>query len=527
MENKLIKKFLSLGFYPGDLPPEFRVSGVSLKGIKAIVRNLNTYDPVTGNSAKRRKPSVPTILSGPKTQHSRRWFHVINPLHFVRLSVTIGENWNTIEGFCDTSKFSTSRIGLSSKQDEIFSKSPFRDSVVERIKRSAGKKYQLKLDISKFYPSIYTHSLEWILEGRRLTPQERRNRSFIGVALDQDCRISQDGKTNGIVVGPITSRVISEIVAVHIDEILTNQGVPLDGIRYVDDYSLYFESMTDLERIKTAFQAGLNKIHLSINEAKTQVKETPEVFEEEWVRIIRRFELSDKSISQQNDLVSLFSLGIQFAKKAPNDYCLKYLLTTLTNSDTKLSIASKNILSWLCVQAIQQDPRTLSAAFKLIEKKLKAALFYRRVTKLLSPKLLEAAELGLTYECLWIMHGFLKAKEVLPAKVVQYFIQQDDILCLTYSLRLSEENLLRKNDKSAIVSHIETAVKGDPKPYNSIFWLPLYENEVRGWWKSTVPIHPFFELLKNQKIDFLMKHKSTWKDIGVSTYPRTEESKGK
>ena len=36
-----------------------------------------------------------------------------------------------------------------------------------KIKNRAGKKVLVYTDISRFYPSIYTHSIPWILDGKK------------------------------------------------------------------------------------------------------------------------------------------------------------------------------------------------------------------------------------------------------------------------------------------------------------------------------------------------------------------------
>ena len=116
----------------------------------------------------------------------------------------------------------------------------------ERILRSTCSRHLLQVDISRFYHSIYTHSIAWALHGKAQA-KANRSRSLYGNALDEDVRKTRDGQTMGVPIGPDTSRIISEIVAAAIDLDLQQRLGEVVGVRWVDDYFLYFKSRGDLQ----------------------------------------------------------------------------------------------------------------------------------------------------------------------------------------------------------------------------------------------------------------------------------------
>ena len=111
--------------------------------------------------------------------------------------------------------------------------------------RATGK-IILHTDVSRFYNSIYTHSIPWALHTKLIAKQRRRDYTLLGNRLDRALRNMQDGQTMGIAIGPDASLIISEIVLAAIDESFQKSG-RVRGLRYVDDYELVFSSTSEAE----------------------------------------------------------------------------------------------------------------------------------------------------------------------------------------------------------------------------------------------------------------------------------------
>lgn len=82
------------------------------------------------------------------------------------------------------------------------------------------KKYNnlLKLDISKCFDSIYTHSLSWALLNKEAVKEKIKesNNTFAGL-FDELMRQLNYNETNGIIIGPEFSRVFAELILQSVD----------------------------------------------------------------------------------------------------------------------------------------------------------------------------------------------------------------------------------------------------------------------------------------------------------------------
>lgn len=509
--EKIVQRLFEKGYYPNDLPPEFNVIGINPEFVINFISNLENF--------KESKIYTEQItLNFPKNYSGRRWFHLLNPISFIKLSNTIAENWFDISMFCHQSEFSTSKIILSEEENFLFENEPFKESIRERITRSAGKKHVLIMDIASFYPSIYTHCLEWILEGRRLTREERKDRSFLGVALDMDIRNTQSQKTNGIPIGPETSRIISEIIGTYLDKKITDLNIDVKGTRYVDDYHLYFNNLSDLEIVKNKIQSELSKLHLSSNEAKCEVKNVPEVFAKPWVRIINQTVLRDSGFGLQEDLISLFSLAIHNSQSNQKDNSLKFLVSFLINKKLNLNDDTKKLLVELIRHSIEQTPLIMSHAFKLLNKNncLTDSTHFKNI---FNEKLLVDSLLGKTYEILWILNGYNKFKIQVPNEVVVNAVEQSEVLVLTYLLYMSENSLIADNEIELIKKHVEDCISGEKSPFTTQYWLIIYEAVKRNWFDIKVERPSFVQFLLDSNIDFINDGEIDWEDVDTSEYP--------
>ena len=67
----------------------------------------------------------------------------------------------------------------------------------------AKYKYLRKIDVSKCFYNIYTHSIEWAFLGDKEEAKNTLNKGIkIGAVLDKVMQYCNYAETNGIVVGP-------------------------------------------------------------------------------------------------------------------------------------------------------------------------------------------------------------------------------------------------------------------------------------------------------------------------------------
>ena len=130
-------------------------------------------------------------------------------------------------------------------------------------------------DLSNFYHSLYTHSIEWVIEGKSNSKKNLNNpkNNTIGHNLDRLMQNSQYGETHGIPTGNLATRVIAELYMCKFDEIMERNGYKYS--RYVDDITYPFNKDEDLLKFQRFFHKLLKDSSLSINDKKTRVENFP------------------------------------------------------------------------------------------------------------------------------------------------------------------------------------------------------------------------------------------------------------
>jgi len=92
-----------------------------------------------------------------------------------------------------------------------------------------GKTIEIKVDISKFYPTIYTHTIAWALLGKEKAKFYFKQKDNLAAliadgdsdaelykyaeSLDNAIRACQERQSIGIPIGPDSSHILAEAVA--------------------------------------------------------------------------------------------------------------------------------------------------------------------------------------------------------------------------------------------------------------------------------------------------------------------------
>lgn len=143
-------------------------------------------------------------------------------------------------------------------------------------------KYQLSLDISKCFDSIYTHSIAWATSTKELAKESTGSLTF-GNQFDSLMQKQNYNETNGICIGPEVSRIFSEIILGKIDQNLSKRllayGLKANKEyacrRYVDNYYIYSNSEDLLSKIQHELSLALSEYKLHLNLGKTELLERP------------------------------------------------------------------------------------------------------------------------------------------------------------------------------------------------------------------------------------------------------------
>ncbi|MAY36668.1 MAG: hypothetical protein CMN84_11270 [Spongiibacteraceae bacterium] len=154
------------------------------------------------------------------------------------------------------------------------------------------KKYNrlIKLDVSKCFDSIYTHSVGWALLGKETQKEVLgKVKSNFPDGFDSLMQSMNLGETNGIIIGPEFSRIFAEIILQAIDQeverALLASKKPIynkrdyEVFRYVDDYFVFYNNQEDKDAILEQLQHVLKKFKLHLNSAKAVDYEKPIITE--------------------------------------------------------------------------------------------------------------------------------------------------------------------------------------------------------------------------------------------------------
>jgi hypothetical protein len=310
------------GYFPDRVIPPLN----SLSIGPAIPDILAYATPKAIRSMKNKAGGIPrsrsVTHSVPKRKHLRRSLSVANPLIQCVLSEEVAKGWGTLSNFCGQSPLSLSAPTLGTVR-AVEATSGLNKQPEFRAQRSIGARYLLKTDIARFYPSIYTHSIPWALHTKAVARADKKYQ-LLGNRVDLWMRETQDKQTGGIPIGPDTSFVIGEVIGTALDLALLAKIPSLRGTRSIDDYFLYFSTLSEAEAGIAALHEVAKEFELDINEAKTEVVLLPDSLEPRWKSDLRTLTIRDTGNGQAMDLLTLFDRAFEYSKQFPSDSVLTY-----------------------------------------------------------------------------------------------------------------------------------------------------------------------------------------------------------
>ncbi|KAA6337222.1 hypothetical protein EZS27_014681 [termite gut metagenome] len=253
------------------------------------------------------------------------------------------------------------------------------------IKESFSKRVELRLDISKFYTTIYSHSITWALLDKEVAKeyfakdeselkQLKDNDDHKAVlylkskAIDECLRNCQGKQSIGIPVGPDTSYILAELITARIDYYLLKEYPEIKGCRYYDDYYLYTDTKEKAESILKFIQKILFEFGLEINERKVSIKDFPFAFEDEFSPILSNFSFKNRF---ESSIRTYFSLVWGFAEKSPDKMgqIFRYSLKIFENKKKDRIVipdSSWNIFENLLFKTALLDSTILDVVYNIL-----------------------------------------------------------------------------------------------------------------------------------------------------------------
>lgn len=483
-----IEDLLGKGYFPKDLPPPFNTKVLAAKYV-AIRNSLAGTD--------KKVPTRCADFSTAKVGLVRKIIKIPNPIHQCDLSETIVDNWTDIEAIYQTSKFSCSRPKLIGER--AANPMRFKEFIRKTFLASYPYSYELKTDISKYYPTIYTHSIPWAIHGKVVAKNRRTDKTLLGNKLDNKVQQTMYGQTIGIPIGPDISFVIAEIIGCTIDHMLASTIPNLEGYRYVDDMHFFFHTYSEAENALLKLQQILKEFELQINTEKTKIRRIPRGIEPEWIVQLRTFSIRDTEVTQYNDLISFFSLAFDLALQLPNEYILSYAVEKIKRVEL---VSDKNfaVLETMLLKTIVAEPSTIKEVFRILytyQNKVRV----KKVEKVLLEFIRFHCPRGNDYELAWALWIAKTFSIKIPKDIVEIISKSNDTISMLIALNLTKMGLITQTD-------LDTSEWEQKLDEISLFngnWLFAYEVGVKKWIGSShtyVDSVPFFKILKNNGISF-------------------------
>ena len=503
-KSERLKVLLAKGFFPQELPPPF-VTHSFAKYRKVI------YDK-WDNSCQQPPKTIPETYSYPRVGRRRRKLSVVNPISQLYLSKDIADNWIEIQKHIQNSEVSLDTPQIVKNADRAVPKPDFNLISLSRLDAEARFRHILVSDISRFYGTIYTHTLPWALHGKVYCKDNINNQSvmnaLLGDVLDRRVRKGQDNQTIGIPIGPDTSRILAEIIAVAVEgTFLSISGFQSSKVfRYVDDWFIGFDGAGEAEDAISFLAKACSKYELEINNEKTVIVDPIDPSEAIWPIELREHTFRNSKSSQARDLKHYFTKAFHFASENRDQNVLDYALKRLRT----VSIVEQNVplLESYVIRAARVNPVAFPVAAQiLINLKFQGfTLSKSRTEKLVHDVISQSALVGKHGELSWALFLAKGLGIGIPNAVVKDVLEVESSVCALITLDLIEMGLV---DEAVNTDFWQSFMNADA--LHSNMWLLAYEADLKGWLPSPydhVDTHNFFREMKSRGVFFYDKNKN-------------------
>lgn len=359
----------------------------------------------------------------------------------------------------------------------------------------SGAQFVVEAHVATCFPSIYTHSIPWALHGKT-TAKEDSGFTLAGNLLDKCTQNTRDRQTNGLLIGPHASNIISEIILTEIDFSLQKKGHH-NVKRHVDDYRFYAKDFDQAQRFIKDLGMELRAYEMSLNEKKTKILPLPRPSEDDWVLVLNRHPLPKNQELKFSDIRSFLDRALTCAqrlgKSTPLNYAIKVL--AISRSENALGDAEEPTPRELSLRAKRmyaQEAMNLALAYPYLAPLLDEYVFHPYWQEGLKEEIVEFASrlilLGL--QKLYpdaIAHAlFLALKHDLALNLKDEQLIEIVVLddCIANVMLLEYAKLRGRNKvKTAVTSRGKELKKADKRDKDK-HWLLIYqvwsEKELRG-----------------------------------------------
>jgi len=472
---------LSRGYFPKELPNPFTSTlfaqavtgvGINLPGQFAVRRRRN------GGGLPISNPARYSLARGGLL---RRALSVPNPVNQHALSAEMVTEWADLGPLVAGTAFSaTSPVWMPSGRAIQGRRHQRLRPVLSAVTRR-NNRYVLKTDISRFYHSIYAHSIPWAVHTKAFAKQNR-GLTHLGNRLDALVRAGQDQQTVGIPIGPDTSLVIAELLMQACDRELRIRIPGVRGHRFIDDYELGFRDRTDAENAYHTLESILAQFELALNPLKTSIVELPAALESTWTSKLSRHEFRATAQGQRVDLIDYFNVAYDLYRSNPGASVLQYAVGRVRYLD--ILPPNWRLFCTLLLDCAVPEPAALPYVLEIIINKVNQGAVCPTVEmgNALNTIVEEHSAIGHTSEVAWSLWACLALGIGVESNAAAAVVTCDNPFVALLALHADQAGL--------VPAGLDTTLWGSHMTQDALYgehWILAYEANVKGWLPSVDP----------------------------------------
>ncbi len=493
----IYRTLLAKGYFPKELPPHFFTEQFARYATSRTGRAALANFKPTNNMTECAEYDLALPGGG------RRTLGIPHPGSFANLAALVAGSFARLLKKAGASRCSRSKPVYADTTRRALQPSvrPWNLAREKAVVR-AGAQFLLKIDISQFYPSLYTHAIGWAVDPKLRDKRHWKNSKLLGKKLDQAMMDLQGKVSQGVPIGNDISFLLSEVVLGHIDKTLR---LPRDrALRWFDDYEVACSSMDEAERRLGEIQDMLATFRLKLNSSKTKIVPLPEPANEIWHVELQDWARQTISRAGTPDMVSFFDMAFRFRGAHRDAPVLSHALGLLFRLRAPTGHAA-NVAMSAITQAMLAEPGVTQKALSLVTYwhlnglPLDAPL----LTRTISDVILQQRHRGLTSDVSWGL-SFCVQNNLTPTKpAIEALDACSDNCVFLQSLHLRAAGRLPRGFGAAA---LRTAIKqGD---LDGPDWLLLYEAHRQHFTRGAptlVTAHPLFSQMLARNVAFYRK----------------------
>lgn len=511
-KTQRLKSLIRKGYFPSELPPPFNSE------------DLGKYRQYVWKNWPNQLPPKTTaeLYNIQRLGWKRRSLSIVNPVSQFFLSKTISDNWIEIRDHIKLGEASLDHAYLRKDEDRAVPKPDF--SKIDFMKLKAGGDFDhiLVSDISRYYGTIYTHTLPWALHGKewcKTNVNSNALKDSLGHQLDKLVGKGQDNQTIGIPVGPDTSRILSEMIAVAIELRFFDLTPHARSCthRFVDDWFIGHNTAQAAEGAMRNLAQACAEYELELNLEKTRIINAKDEIIEAWPN-----ELLDLMVTSRINKTQLKQLNRFFSQA----YHLAHLNPSSNVMDYALKVARSFSISRECyplfesfvLRAARAYPITLPVVVQILinYRQQGAPINVTRCKKLIEDELDKSVSLRHNSEVSWVLFLSKALGIKLRSETLKPICNIENSVWALLVLDLENHNLIDGDLDKTFWSSLLTK-----ENLTGSSWLLAYEADLKFWLKGPDPDfvlnHDWFKVLRAKRISFYNTKKN------VETFRKSRE----